>query len=110
MQEFQRFISLPVVRVGDINSKIQVECSIEEGTAHRNLDFLPRNKIGQNYQVVRIPPGEMYGFCDIEIIDDNLNEIETETFNAVLINPIGGSKIGSKSTAQVAIIGPNDGK
>lgn len=110
VQEYQRFISLPIVRVGDINIDIQVECSIQDETAHKNLDFIARNKLGDNFQVVRIPAGEMYGFCDIEIIDDDLNEMTTETFRAVLGNSAGDVKIGLKSEAQISIIGPNDGK
>lgn len=111
IQEFQRFISLPVVRVGDLKTDIEVECAIEEGTAHKGRDFLPRNKPGHNHQVVRIPAGERFGFCDIEIIDDDINEMDTETFKAVLMQQIGSAvKIGKKSEARVEIIGPNDGK
>ncbi len=51
----------------------------------------------------------MYGFCDIEILDDTLPETVTETFRAVLVNPNGPNiKIGLKSETQVSIIGPND--
>ena len=109
IQEFQRFISLPVVRVGDLKSDIEVQCVIEEGSAHKGRDFLPRNKQGQNYQLVRIPAGERYSFCDVEIIDDDLNEMDTETFRAVLVNLGGPVKIGAKAQARVSIIGPNDG-
>ena len=53
-----------------MNVEIEVECSIKEGTARQHYDFIPRNKPGQNYQIVHIPAGEKYGFCDIEIVDD----------------------------------------
>ncbi len=109
MHEFQRFISLPIVRVGDLHKEILVECHVHDETAHHNLDYLPRNKHAHNHQLVRIPPNELYGFCDIEIIDDSLPEPITETFRAVLVNPNDPSlKIGLKSEAQVSIIGPND--
>ena len=108
MQEFQRFISLPVLRSGDLHNEIQVECVTKDGTAHRNEDFVARNKLGQNFQIVKIPAGELYGFCDIEIIDDDLNEMHTETFKAILVNPSGLTRVGPKSEALVSIIGPND--
>lgn len=120
VHETDKFISLPVVRSGDLSADSYVECLTQDETAHRMLDYLPRyaasaNTAGQQHQqansnLVKIPAGEMYGFCDIEIIDDDLQEMNTETFKAVLVNPSFGSKIGAKSEAKIAIAGPNDGR
>jgi len=110
VQESDKFISIPIVRSGDLNTEMQVECLTKDETAINNFDYFPRNKNGFNYQIVKIPPGEIYGFCDIEIIDDELHELQSETFKIVLMNPSSNTKVGLKSEARVHIIGPNDCK
>ena len=110
VHEGDKFVSLPIQRSGDLSLEAQVECVTQEETALNNLDYAARSKSGVNFQKVRIAPGEAFGFCDVEIIDDELEELETETFRVVLVNPSTGTKLGTKSEARVAILGPNDGK
>jgi hypothetical protein len=100
---------LPIERRGDLKDEIQIECLMQDETALNNLDYTVRNKNGANYQLVRIMPGESIGFCDIQIIDDEIHEKITETFKAILLNPSNGVKIGAKAEAKIAILGPNDG-
>lgn len=108
VQESDKFISIPIIRSGDLSKEIHVECLTKDETAHNSLDYVPRNKNGGNYQIVKIAQGEVYGFCDIEIIDDDLHESSSETFKIILMNPSFNTKIGPKSEARVTIIGPND--
>ncbi len=110
VNEMDKFISIPIVRSagGDLSVELQVECVTKDETAIQNLDYLARNKHGADFQLVKIPPGETYGFCDIEIVDDDLHEFESETFKIWLRNPSLNTKIGSKSEAIVSITGPND--
>lgn len=105
VQESNRFVSLPIVRNGDLTKDVQVECLTKDDSATAGSDYVA--KISGAY--VRIPAGQMYAFCDIEIIDDHLKEIHTEYFNAYLRNPSDGAKIGFKSQASIGITGPNDG-
>ena len=109
VHEADKFISVPIVRSGDLSAEVNVECMAQEESALQNLDFVTRSKNGANFQKVRIAPGEAFGFCDIEIIDDDLQEIETEVFRVLLANPSAGARIGSKAEARVSILGPNDG-
>ena len=109
VQESDKFISIPIIRSGDLTSEVQVECLTQDESAFNNQDYVPRKKSGPN--MVKIPAGEVYGFCDIEIIDDDLHELTTETFKIQLVNaPSNLFKIGKNSEARVSIIGPNDGK
>lgn len=123
VQENSKFVSLPIVRSGEMGLDIWVECITQDDTAYSNLDYVPRNPSQHQHQqllgmpssgssqgaVVKIPAGEMYGFCDIEIVDDDLHELESEVFRAVLVNPSFGARLGSRSEAKISIIGPNDG-
>lgn len=109
VQETDKFISLPIVRTGDLTTDVHVECLTLDESAIGNFDYVPRLKDNANSNIVKIPAGEMYGFCDIEIIDDDLNEIQTEFFKTYLVSPSIGSRVGPKSEARIAIIGPNDG-
>ena len=74
-----------------------------------NQDFVPRNKKDPS-SIVKIASGEIYAFCDIEIIDDAIHEPHIETFKVILANPSAGIKLGFKSEVIIAIKGPNDGK
>jgi hypothetical protein len=109
VNESDKFISLPIERRGDLSNEIQIECLMQDETALNNLDYIVRNKNGANYQLVRIMPGESLGYCDIQIIDDEVLEQNTETFKAILLNPSNGVKIGSIAETKIAILGPNDG-
>jgi hypothetical protein len=75
--------------------------------AKQNFDFVSRNSKSNNH-LVKIPAGETYGFCDIEIIDDDLHEQFSESFKAILRNPSSGARIGSKNEVSIFITGPND--
>lgn len=108
IQESDKFISIPIIRSGDLSKEMHVECLTKDETAINNLDYFPRNKNGANYQIVKIPQGEIYGFCDVEIIDDDIHELNSETFKIILMNPSFNTKIGTKSEARVTIVGPND--
>ncbi len=46
------------------------------------VNSLSRKKYVHNYQLVCIPPKELYGFSEIEIIDDSL----IETFRLLNLN------------------------
>jgi len=110
VQETDKFITLPIKRSnGDLFTDEYVECVTYEETALSNQDFIPRNKKDSS-SLVKIASGEMYAFCDIEIIDDKFHELHTETFKVVLANPSAGLKLGFNSEAVIAIIGPNDCK
>ena len=109
VHESDKFISLPIVRSGDIENDVFVECLTFEETALNNIDFVARKK-SEMSSLVKIPAGEMYGFCDIELIDDDLHETETEAFNVVLVSPSAELKLGAKTEAKILIIGPNDSK
>lgn len=106
VQESDKFVSLAIVRSGDLTKDVQVECLTEDDSATAGLDYVPR----KSGNFIRIPSGQIYGFCDVEIIDDNVKEIGSEFFKVILRNPSAGSKIGAKSESSIAIIGPNDGK
>ena len=99
-----------------MSADVYVDCVTEDETATADLDYLPRvaarDSVNGRNQAnrVKIAAGEMYGFCDIEIVDDDLNEAVSETFRAVLVSPSTGSRVGAKSEATVLIIGPNDCK
>lgn len=99
---------MPIIRSGDLSTDVQVECLTIDETANSNVDFVPRLKNNLNSNLVKIPAGEIYGFCDIEIIDDDLNEIQTEYFKTYLSSASPGTRIGFKSEARIGIIGPND--
>ena len=107
IQESDKFITLPIKRTGDLFTDEYVECLTYEETALSNQDFVSRNKKDSS-SLVKIPAGEIYAFCDIEIIDDKLHEVNTETFKVILANPSARLKIGYKSEAVISIIGPND--
>jgi hypothetical protein len=101
-------VSLPVLRTGDLTVDVQIECYTRDMTANANADYVPRYL--NTFSLVKIPAGEIYGFCDIELIDDNFHEPNNEAFKAILANPTQGVEIGRKSEADIIIIGPNDGK
>ena len=109
VHESDKFISLPIVRSGDIENDAFVECLTFEETALNNLDFVARKK-SEMSSLVKIPAGEVYGFCDVELIDDDLHETETEAFNVVLVSPSAELKLGAKTEAKILIIGPNDSR
>lgn len=122
VQETAKFISLAIVRSGDLGIDVWVECVTRDDTAQANLDYIPRHASPHPHQqllgmptstrpsaMVRIPAGEVYGFCDVEIIDDDVYELGSEVFRAVLVNPSFGARLGSRSEASISIIGPNDG-
>ncbi|CAF0709362.1 unnamed protein product [Brachionus calyciflorus] len=104
VHESDRFVSLAIVRSGDLAEDVNVECVTMDETAIGGIDYVPKLNGG----LVRIPPGEIYGFCDIEILDDDLKEIQTELFKVYLRNPSDGSRIGSKHETFIGILGPND--
>jgi hypothetical protein len=108
--ESDKLISIPIVRSGDLGVDIQVNCYTEDETARSNFDYVPRQANSFNYNSIKIPAGETYGFCDIELIDDDLHEIQNESFKVFLTNPSNGAQIGAKNEAKVLIVGPNDGK
>jgi hypothetical protein len=108
VQESDKFISLPIVRTGDLTTDIQVECLTREETATNNFDFVSKSSKSENH-LVKIPAGEAYGFCDIEIIDDEIHEMQSESFKAFLKSPTAGVQVGSRNEAQISIVGPNDG-
>jgi hypothetical protein len=110
VHESDKLISLPIVRNGDLSTDITVVCYTEDVTATSNIDYVPRNMNAFNLNTVKIASGEVYGFCDIELIDDDLHEIKNEQFKAVLVSPSSGVQIGLKKEAKITIIGPNDGK
>lgn len=107
VQETDKFLSLPIIRKGDLSNEIQVECLTLDDLATQNFDFVSRNSKSNNH-LVKIPAGESYGFCDIEIIDDDLHEQFSESFKAILRNPSSGVRIGSKNEVNIFITGPND--
>ena len=109
VQETDKFITLPIKRSGDLFTDEYVECITYEESALSNQDFVPRNKKDSS-SVVKITSGEIYAFCDIEIIDDKIYELETETFKVILANPSAGLKLGYKNEVIIAISGPNDCK
>ena len=98
---------MPIKRSGDLTTDEYVECITHEETALSNQDFVSRNKKDSS-SLVKIPAGEIYAFCDIEIIDDKIHELNTETFKVVLASPSARLKIGYKSEAIISIVGPND--
>ncbi|RNA35735.1 extracellular matrix FRAS1, partial [Brachionus plicatilis] len=104
VQESDKFVSVAIVRNGDLTRDVQVECLTEDASAIAGQDYVAKG----SGSYVRIPAGQLYGFCDIEIIDDHLKEMQTEFFRVYLRDPSDGSKIGAKSESSVAIIGPND--
>ena len=109
MQESDKFITVPIKRSGDLFTDEYVECLTYEETAVSNQDFMARNKKDPT-SIVKIPAGEIYAFCDVEIIDDKIHELHTETFKVVLANPSSRLKLGFKSEAIISISGPNDCK
>lgn len=122
VQENGKFVSLAVVRSGDLSQDVWVECLTRDESAHANTDYMPRSSMPYQHQqllpvsvngnhqsaMVKIPAGETYGFCDIEIVDDDVYELGSETFRAVLSNPSFGARLGARSEATVVISGPND--
>ncbi len=119
IQESDKFISLPIVRSGDLSADLFVDCVTQDESAVADLDFVPRvnsptpagfDQHQRRVNQVKIPSGEVYGFCDVEIVDDDVNEPGSETLKAVLVNPSFGVRIGQKSETTISIIGPNDGK
>lgn len=118
--ESAKFISVPILRRGtDLSTDVYVDCITADGTAIADLDYVPRysnsHTRSNNFHSssgktsrVRIPPGEKYGFCDVEIVDDDINEMNTESFKVLLVNPSHGARLGSRSEAVISIIGPND--
>lgn len=109
VQESDKLVSIPVMRTGDLSTDVQVECFTQDETAQGNLDYVPRQVNSFNYNLVKIAAGEKFGFCDIELIDDDLHEIQSESFKVVINNPSKGAQIGTKNEAKIIIIGPNDG-
>lgn len=110
VHESDKLVSLPIVRSGDLSSDLTVICFTEDDTASSNVDYIPRNMNAFNLNTVHIASGQMYGFCDIELIDDDLHEVKNEQFKAILASPSNGVQLGVKKEAKVIIIGPNDGK
>lgn len=128
VQENSKFVSLAIVRTGEMSLDVWVECVTQDDSAHAHVDYVPRTPAHYQHQqllgssvgsggsgsgsgsMVKIPAGEMYGFCDIEIVDDNEYELGSEVFRAVLVNPSFGARLGSRSEASIAIVGPNDSK
>lgn len=124
VQENSKFVSLPILRSGELGLDVWVECVTRDESALSHLDYIPRNPTQYQHQqllggastgagstgnsMVKIPAGEMYGFCDIEIVDDDLYEVGSEVFRAVLVNPSFGARLGSRSEASIVITGPND--
>lgn len=138
VQENAKFVSLPIVRSGELGVDVWVECVTQDESAHANVDYVPRsisaassssdsmsstpqhqqliaapapfsnNQSPHHSAFVKIPAGEVYGFCDIEIVDDEIYEPGVETFRAVLVNPSFGVRLGSRSEATISILGPND--
>jgi hypothetical protein len=112
--ESDKFVSLVIVRSGeDLSGEVAVDCVTRAGEALAELDYVPRGGVGGSraghVSQVRIPSGEVYGFCDVELVDDDLNEPSTETFSVVLVNASPGVRVGARSEAIVSIMGPNDG-
>lgn len=126
VQENSKFVSLAIVRTGEMSLDVWVECVTQDESAHAHADYVPRTPAHYQHQqllgspvssggsssgsMVKIPAGEMYGFCDIEIVDDNEYELGSEVFRAVLVNPSFGARLGSRSEASISIVGPNDSK
>lgn len=129
VQENSKFVSLAIVRTGEMSLDVWVECVTQDESAHAHADYVPRTAAHYQHQqllgspvsssstsggsggsMVKIPAGEMYGFCDIEIVDDNEYELGSEVFRAVLVNPSFGARLGSRSEASISIVGPNDSK
>jgi hypothetical protein len=107
VQESDKLVSLPILRTGDLSVDVQIECYTQDVTASANADYVPRYL--NSFSVVKIPAGEIYGFCDIELIDDDVHESDSEVFKVLLANPTQGVEIGRKNEAAITIIGPNDG-
>ena len=85
-----------------------MNCYTEDDTARSNYDYISRKAGSLN--IIKIPAGEAFGFCDIELIDDDLHEPHSESFKVYLTNPSNSVQIGTKSVAQITILGPNDCK
>jgi hypothetical protein len=85
-----------------------VNCYTEDDTAHSSQDYIHRKSNSLNF--IKILAGETFGFCDIELIDDDLHEIHSESFKVYLTVPSNNVQIGTKNVAQVLILGPNDRK
>jgi hypothetical protein len=117
VKESDRFISIPIVRSlgSDLTHDLYVDCLTKDETANADQDYVPRllhlNNNNNNNVKVKIAAGESYGFCDVELIDDDLHEMYTETFKVFLANPSPhNTQLGGKFEAIVSILGPNDGK
>ncbi len=113
-REWDKFVSLPIVRSGgDLSADVLVECvTRRDETAVADVPATPRASrppLVQRVTQVKIPSGEMYGFCDVEIVHDDVSEATGAAFKAVLVNPSVGVRIGQRSESTVFIIGPNDG-
>jgi hypothetical protein len=96
IQKSDHFISLPIVRSGDINEDVQVECSLEYNYNGTPPPPLPPTSIN----LIKIPSGQKYSFCDIELdINDDLNSLKV-----ALINPSKNAAIGANNAIQIEVL------
>lgn len=96
-------LAITVTRTGDVSSSTTVAYATSDGTAVAGSDYTAASG------TITFAAGQLTRTITIPIINDNLYEGASETFNITLTNPSGGAILNSPASATVAI-SDNDSK
>ncbi|XP_013794564.2 extracellular matrix protein FRAS1-like [Limulus polyphemus] len=109
IKESSGIVQVPVVRTGDLSSKLSVLCYTLQKTAYVREDFEERPK--SDLSKITFFPGEKSKNCVVSIVDDARFE-DSEYFLLKLGNlwtdSAGGAIIGSVDTVRVTITNQED--
>lgn len=97
---FVESIGLAAVRVNltpASGKTVSVTCSPSDNSATAGEDYVAGDI------TITFTPGQTTRFCDIPLLDDNIDEANEERFNVSLINPVDATIVLNNNPAQVVI-------
>lgn len=110
VNETSKYLSLPIVRSGDLSKHFSVVCYTRGQTATDGKDFVTRGSFEQSR--IYFEPGERVKNCTVEILNDSMFEAD-ETFQVKLsdLRTTSASNIrfSQFSAVTVTILNDEDG-
>jgi hypothetical protein len=83
VNETQKEVNLPIVRIGDLSQKISIICYTQQQTATEGKDYIGRSSIDST-SIVHFNQGDRVKHCTIRLIDDSIFEAD-ETLQVKLM-------------------------
>ncbi len=90
-------LQIKVTRTGDDSASVSIDYATSNGTATAGSDYTATSG------TLTFAPGELTKFITIPIVDDNLFENASETFNLTLSNPTNSAVLLTPATTTVSI-------